>query len=88
MSETLQMVKVRISCIIKNIGNQMDTFDEKISTLKIKKQDIIASVLFFWNLHTLTWAQCRALTSMKHALHPRVLLGSANYTFMIASVEV
>jgi hypothetical protein len=56
--------------------------------LKIKKQDIIASVLFFWNLHTLTWAQCRALTSMKHALHPRVLLGSANYTFMIASVEV
>jgi hypothetical protein len=32
MSETLQMVKVRISCIKKNIGIQIDTFDEKIST--------------------------------------------------------
>jgi len=49
MSETLQMVKARIPCIKKkkNIGIQIDTFDDKISTQKIKKQDIIAFVLFF-----------------------------------------
>jgi hypothetical protein len=50
MSETLQMVKARIPCIKKkkkNTGIQIDTFDDKISTQKIKKQDIIAFVLFF-----------------------------------------